>query len=186
MSKLKDGMILYHGSYAIIEQIDLGRCSRAKDFGRGFYLTSDENQARSFIAQSIRKARMSSDYGYVSAFRYHASDDDIKTYEFATTDRSWLWFIAQNRREHLAERLAHRVDSAIFGSDIIIGKIANDQTNATIATYLSGLYGDVESDEAVADTIKRLMPEKLSDQYCFRTQRAVELLEFVEAKKYDI
>ena len=40
-TKLKNGMFLYHGSYAKVEKIDLGMCANAKDFGKGFYLTSD-------------------------------------------------------------------------------------------------------------------------------------------------
>ena len=46
---LKDGMRLFHGSYTPVERIDLGMCSDAKDFGKGFYLTSDLLQARSFV-----------------------------------------------------------------------------------------------------------------------------------------
>ena len=38
-------MILYHGSNVIIENIDLTRSKPNKDFGRGFYLSSDEEQA---------------------------------------------------------------------------------------------------------------------------------------------
>ena len=37
---LKDGMLLYHGSYTSVESISLDQCARGKDFGRGFYLTS--------------------------------------------------------------------------------------------------------------------------------------------------
>ena len=55
--KLKDGMLLYHGSYAYVEEIDLAQCVEGKDFGKGFYLTSNPNQARSFIRSSIIKAR---------------------------------------------------------------------------------------------------------------------------------
>ncbi len=51
--KLKDGMLLFHGSYTPVEKIDLERCAKGKDFGRGFYLTSDLNQARNFIRSSI-------------------------------------------------------------------------------------------------------------------------------------
>ena len=51
--KLKDGMLLYHGSYAYVEEIDLAQCVEGKDFGKGFYLTSNPNQARSFIRSSI-------------------------------------------------------------------------------------------------------------------------------------
>ena len=38
-------MILYHGSNVIIENIDLTRSKPNKDFGKGFYLSSDEEQA---------------------------------------------------------------------------------------------------------------------------------------------
>ena len=34
--------------------------------------------------------------------------------------------------------------------------------------------------------IDQLMPEHLIDQYCFLTQRAIDCLEFQEARKYDI
>ena len=57
LTKLKNGMILFHGSYAKVEKIDLGMCANAKDFGKGFYLTSDVNQARSFIKSSLIKAQ---------------------------------------------------------------------------------------------------------------------------------
>ncbi len=192
MSKLKDGMLLYHGSYTAVKKIDFARCSNAKDFGKGFYLTSDENQAKSFIRQSIRKAVKAGDvsaehnFGFVSAFRYHMPEDSIKTYEFHTTDREWLWFVAQNRRENLANKLRPKLDEKILKSEIIIGKIANDRTNMTIAAYLNGLYGDIESDEAVDDTVKRLMPEKLQDQFCFLTEEAIKCLIFEETIRYDI
>ena len=74
--KLKDGMLLYYGSYAYVEEIDLAQCVEGKDFGKGFYLTSDPNQARSFIRSSIIKARnsgqipFSQNFGYVSSFRF--------------------------------------------------------------------------------------------------------------------
>ena len=42
---LENGLILYHGSYTEVINSDLSKCSRGKDFGVGFYLTSDFNQA---------------------------------------------------------------------------------------------------------------------------------------------
>ena len=39
-------MILYHGTYIDIRSIDLDRCMPYKDFGKGFYLTDIEQQAR--------------------------------------------------------------------------------------------------------------------------------------------
>ena len=36
---------LYHGSNVKIEQIDLGRGHKGKDFGKGFYLSENVEQA---------------------------------------------------------------------------------------------------------------------------------------------
>ncbi len=43
---LYDGMLLYHGSYTAVDNIDLEMCTEGKDFGRGFYMTSSQQQAR--------------------------------------------------------------------------------------------------------------------------------------------
>ena len=39
---------LYHGSDIVIKEIDLSKSRINKDFGRGFYLSSDLDQARNF------------------------------------------------------------------------------------------------------------------------------------------
>ena len=188
---LKDGMLLYHGSYAAIDTIDLSKCVHGKDFGKGFYLTENHEQARNFIANSIRKARntntvsVNQNYGFVSVFKYHKPAENLLTYTFETADRDWLWYVSMNRRTDLAERFKHRLDEKLINAEIVIGKIANDTTNPTIAAYLSGLYGDVESDMAVNFAISQLMPERLKNQFCFRTERAVKSLEKVEVLRYD-
>lgn len=38
-------MILYHGSNILIREIDLSMSKVGKDFGCGFYLSSDKTQA---------------------------------------------------------------------------------------------------------------------------------------------
>ena len=102
--KLKDGMLLYHGSYAYVEEIDLAQCVEGKDFGKGFYLTSNPNQARSFIRSSIIKARnsgqipFSQNFGYVSSFRFSYPKENIPIQEFENADKEWLWFIFLVRR----------------------------------------------------------------------------------------
>ncbi len=74
-SRLKDGMLLFHGSYTEVKNIDLNMCANAKDFGKGFYLTSDVVQARNFIKASIVKAQnagdipLNQDYGFISSFK---------------------------------------------------------------------------------------------------------------------
>ena len=52
MIELQDGMLLYHGSYIGIPEIDLNRCFGRLDFGRGFYLTSSYEQAYNYVQLS--------------------------------------------------------------------------------------------------------------------------------------
>lgn len=189
---IQDGTLFYHGSYVAIESIDLSKGAAGKDFGKGFYLTTNENQAIGFIPTALAKAKArksvqdDQNYGYVTTFRYHQPGNVINYYEFKDADRQWLWFIAQNRRSKLASVLDSKIDDALKSADIIAGKIANDTTNPVITTYLNGLFGDVDSEMAVSDTIKRLLPDRLEKQYCFLTEEAVACLEVVEVKRYEI
>ncbi|MDE7379026.1 MAG: DUF3990 domain-containing protein [Paraprevotella sp.] len=45
---------LYHGSNVSIEQIDLSRSKRGKDFGQGFYLNANPDQAMEMGARTTR------------------------------------------------------------------------------------------------------------------------------------
>lgn len=45
---------LYHGSNVAIEQIDLSRSKRGKDFGQGFYLNANSDQAMEMAARTTR------------------------------------------------------------------------------------------------------------------------------------
>ena len=67
--------------------------------------------------------------------------------------------------------------------DIIAGKIADDATNATLTAYLAGAFGMAGDKESDDFCIKRLLPNKLKNQYCFKTKAAIECLKFVESEK---
>ena len=186
---LQDGMLLYHGSYAEVEHVDLSLCSDGKDFGKGFYMTSSLPQARDFIPTSLLKAKSfgripeNQNYGYVSVFRFHA-EASAPVYEFSESATQWLWFISQNRRKKLAAALSPHIDAQICKAKIITGKVANDKTNPVITAYLNGLYGDITSERAIRFAIEELMPEHLNDQICFLSKSAVTCLEFIGAEKY--
>ncbi len=117
--KLKDGMLLYHGSYTSVENIDLNQCMNGKDFGKGFYLTSGPNQARNFIRSSLIKAQntgnapITQNYGYVSSFRYHKPEQEIAVHEFENADREWLWFISQKLPDHLYDQYCFLTEDAV-------------------------------------------------------------------------
>ena len=67
--------------------------------------------------------------------------------------------------------------------DVIIGKIADDATNATLVAYIAGAFGELGSKEADEFCIRRLLPNKLKNQYCFKTREALECLDFMEGEK---
>ena len=60
--------------------------------------------------------------------------------------------------------------------DLIIGPVANDQTFPTILLYLDGFL-DAES------AVRQLLPQKLKDQYTFKTAKALSFLRFAEVKQ---
>lgn len=47
-------MRLYHGSNVVIESINLAMCRPYKDFGKGFYLTDIEEQAKQMAKRVSR------------------------------------------------------------------------------------------------------------------------------------
>lgn len=184
MQKLYNGMILYHGSYCEVSKPDLEKCAARKDFGKGFYLTSSKEQAESFLGTAIGKAISKGDavtgqnYGYISVFKVN-NYDKLMSHIFEEANEEWLHCIAAHRRRNSFAS----IEKAMTEYDVIIGKIADDQTNTTLAAYIGDAFGPVGSRGADEICIRLLLPEKLKDQYCFRTPKAIDCLEFVESEK---
>ena len=61
------------------------------------------------------------------------------------------------------------VENFADDSDIVIGPVANDRAMPVIKLYFSGIYDEDE-------TIKRLLPQKLKDQYAFKSEKALKAL----------
>lgn len=184
MDNLKDGMILYHGSWCEVKRPELKYCAAYKDFGKGFYLTTSKAQAVSFSKLSTSKAissltvPSSQTYGVVSTFKVR-SVREISQYIFPEADTGWLHCVVAHRNGKVFPELINSLKKY----DVIAGKIANDKTNATIATYMLGAFGEIGSESADSICISLLLPERLSDQYCFRSDKALECLEFTESEK---
>ena len=58
----------------------------------------------------------------------------------------------------------------------MIGAVANDTTMPILNLYLNGIYDEKEA-------LKRLLPQKLKDQYAFKTEKVLKKLKFVELIK---
>ena len=184
MLELKIGLILYHGSYCEVRQPNLSKCAKRKDFGQGFYLTTSKKQAESFLKTSIIKAlatgmiNENQKFGYVSIYELNLSYQ-LKTHIFENADINWLHCIAAHRKKKLFLSVEHEMENY----DVIVGKIADDATNATLTAYLAGAFGTVGEKEADDFCIKQLLPNKLENQYCFKTKEAIECLKFVNGEK---
>lgn len=166
---------VYHGSYTEVQEPDLMKCRAGKDFGRGFYATTDKQQAIKF--SKLIAARQNISFGVLN--EYLLSDiTDLKYYAFESTDMNWLNCIVGNRRKpyrHLAEQWADY--------DILAGKVANDDTSTVINAYLLGIYGEVGSENAGNTAISNLEPENLKNQLCFKTERSLKKLCFIKSEK---
>lgn len=153
-------MVLYHGSNVEVNEPRLLEIQRVLDFGKGFYTTSDLSQAISWAKRTAK--RRESGYPIVSVYEMDDSAfDALRVLTFVSADTKWLRFVANNRRGV----------QAIEKWDLITGPVANDQTMPVISLFLDGFYNEQE-------TIKRLLPQNLKDQYVFKTDLALSMLRF--------
>ncbi len=103
----------------------------------------------------------------------------IKNRWLDSEDRVYIIFTV----EEIAELMFIEVEREMARYDIIAGKIADDVTNATLTAYLAGAFGTAGDKEADDFCIRQLLPNKLKDQYCFKTEAAIKCLKFVKGEK---
>lgn len=182
MQKLVDDMLLYHGSYCEVRKPDLRKCARYKDFGQGFYLTTSGKQAENFARISTRKAIANGavspecQSGRVSVFRFKfVKELSIKDYPSADAD--WLHCVVGHRKTKIFPAETRKLENY----DVVVGKIAYDNTNATITAYMAGAFGKAGSESADNICISLLLPVRLQNQFCFRTNEALACLTFAES-----
>lgn len=187
MQRLTDGILLYHGSYTTVSSIDLAKCKNGLDFGRGFYVTSSYQQAHSYVPSAVRKAIATKKIplnfdiadGQINVYRFR-TDPNLLIHYFEEAGLDWLHFVAANRDNTLFPKLIEKFKS----TDIIGGKVADDNTARTLTFYTQGDWGIPGTPDADALTLKVLLPNRLKDQFCFRTPDAIASLEFVRSERY--
>lgn len=184
---LRDGIVLYHASYIEVKKVDFSLCADGKDFGKGFYLTTDHDQAVKFVKTAVRKAIKNGiiienpSQGFISSFQY-SKKDGVSIYEFNSAGKDWLHYVVGHRRRgYFIEELERLQDC-----DIIAGKIANDDTNRVITAYLGNAYGEIGTERADVGAVQQLKPNQLSNQICFRTENSLQCLSFIKSFLIDI
>ena len=167
---------LYHGSNMSFSAINLSKSAPKKDFGQGFYTTTDKFQAEKFARLKAKRAKASK--GYVEIFTLN-SIDDLIVKRFDAANEEWFDFILCNRGY---SKFATNTINDVF--DIVIGPVANDAVGLVLNQFVVGVYGEPTSTEPKATAIRLLLTQKLHNQVFFGTESAVSRLSF--AGVYDV
>lgn len=155
-------MKLFHGTVVEIDQIDLNKSKPNKDFGKGFYLSANEQQA---MAMAAYKAEQIGGEAIINAFEFdekHLSSGALNVKIFKEYDQEWADFIFANRN--------NVNDTPVHDYDIVVGPIANDRVGVQIRKYMN-------QEIDLTTFIDRLKYMKgITIQYFFGTERAIQLL----------
>ena len=156
-------MKLYHGSNIEIITPDLSKSKPYKDFGQGFYLSADKNQAMRMAEQ--KTFQMLCGTPVVSDFEFDegllsSKELNIKTFNDYSVE--WARFVLENRdmkRQHPTHHY-----------DIVYGPIADDGVTFQLRRYQSGAI-------SIEELVKELQYAKgITFQYFFGTPLALSKL----------
>ena len=160
-------MKLYHGSNIEVTNPKILTSARVGDFGRGFYTTSNFEQARRWA--QIRAKQEDVQSGIVTVFEvpdtiFENSELRIKTFEKA--DEEWLNFVLENRKNTEFEH----------GFDLVVGPVADDRVYVCLNMLEDGL-ADRET------VIKKLKTYVLADQILFHTAKSLLFLNYEKTEE---
>lgn len=153
---------LYHGSTVAVRKPSLRPGRPNADFGKGFYTTSNLEQAERWA--HIKQEREEAERAVVSVYEFDESlldSSDLNIRRFTGADEPWLFFVTDCRKSRPHEY------------DLVEGPVADDKVFNTVNLFESGLL----SAEAA---ILELRAYKTYDQLSFHTERVMKALKFVE------
>jgi len=153
---------LYHGSTVNIERIDLQKSRPNKDFGRGFYLSADRQQA---WRMGEFKALTEGGVPVMNTYLFDETvltSSELRVQIFEGYTREWAEFIFLNRN--------NRSSKPAHDYDIVYGPIANDRVGVQIGKYEAG---DITLDQFL-ENLKYM--KGVTFQYFFGTERALAKL----------
>lgn len=160
---------IYHGSTEEVKYPNLDVLNYKTDFGKGFYTTTDYEQAKKW--SKIKKKRLENNSydkkinSYVSVYEF-IEKKDLKILKFESATKEWLEFIFKNRKS----------DDLLHEYDIVMGPVANDNLYQVISGYEDGIYN-------LNETIKRLKTYTLTNQISFHTTKSLKCITYVETIK---
>lgn len=158
---------LYHGSNVAIKQIDLSRSKRGKDFGQGFYLNANPDQAMVMAARTARI--LNEGEPTLSCFEFdedEAAKNGLNIKVFSDYSEEWAEFVVMNRKNNS--------DVPAHPYDIVIGPIADDTVGVQIRRFTMGYL----SASALVEELRFKGDHAV--QYFFGTPKAVEFIKRIE------
>ena len=158
---------LYHGSNVVIERIDLSRSKRGKDFGQGFYLNANPDQAMEMATRTTRF--LNEGEPTLSCFEFdehEATKSDLNIKIFPDYSEEWAEFVVMNRKNNS--------DVPAHPYDIVIGPIADDTVGVQIRRFIMGYL----SASALVEELRFRGDHAV--QYFFGSTKAIELLKHIE------
>jgi hypothetical protein len=155
-------MQVYHGSYRVIDTVDLDYCRDNKDFGKSFYVTKFKQQAEDW-AEIIGKIHETQEVVTEFTFNERAfTDKSMKVLRFSEYNDEWFDFIILNRNT--------KTNDTQHDYDIVEGPIADDKITRDIDDYLAGTISR-------GKFLKSLKHHTETHQICFCTTSALLFLE---------
>ena len=149
-------MRVYHGTAEEIKNPDVNHSKKYLDFGKGFYLTTYESQAKKW---ALRKGMRQNKEAIVNIYELKEDWDGFKVLSFEEENEKWLEFVCACRR---GENL-----NADY--DIIIGNVADDDVFKTVDMYFRGLWDKQK-------VLEELRYYKMNNQICLVSQNAIDQL----------
>jgi hypothetical protein len=148
-------MTVYHGSTEIIKNPDVLHSYRPLDFGKGFYVTTNKNQAENWAKR--KSVILGKEKAIVNFYEMDENFGELKCKNFGEDLSEWIDFVCHCRDGG--------TDYEKY--DVIIGKVANDKVFRVVDMYHDGLWDKERA-------IKEIRAYPNYDQIAFITQKAVE------------
>lgn len=158
-------MRLYHGTNQFFEKIDLRKSKPNKDFGKGFYLSDDYEQALKMAQIKVEQQQQGSPV--VLAFDVdEEAMRKLRLLRFDDYSEQWAEFVLANRKSSISQ--------PVHDYDIVIGPIADDRVGVQLWKYENQLI-DLPT---LVGNLKYM--KGLTVQYFFGTGNAMSVLRRVE------
>lgn len=162
-------MMLYHGSNVEFSGIDLSKSKPNKDFGRGFYLSDNYEQAMEMAKVKVMQLEFGSPVVMSYDFDECLSLNELRIQRFDNYSEDWAKFILLNRNNPCS--------SPAHDYDVVIGPIADDRVGMQLWRYETNLI-DLST---LVNNLKYM--KGITVQYYFGTERAIKYLRRVWTKK---